>query len=102
MNAIQMVRKPLGEWGPNEPPGTFDICDTAPSEGWSVADQSYKRIVYVCPRGNHCAVPFKPGELPNGASWNFDGNNDRPTVTPSINCVGGCGWHGFITEGVMR
>ena len=41
--------------------------------------------------------------------WKWDGNVERPTLTPSINCVaekggkptGGCGWHGHITNGVI-
>lgn len=24
---------------------------------------------------------------------------DKPTLTPSINCTGGCGWHGFVRDG---
>ena len=31
------------------------------------------------------------------AQWNWDGNRDSPTFTPSINCVG-C-WHGYIRNG---
>jgi hypothetical protein len=35
---------------------------------------------------------------------------EKPTLTPSINCIaekdgkptGGCGWHGFITCGIMK
>lgn len=31
------------------------------------------------------------------AQWDWDGNRDRPTFTPSVNC-GKC-WHGFIRNG---
>lgn len=31
------------------------------------------------------------------AQWDWDGNRDKPTFTPSINC-GGC-WHGYIRAG---
>lgn len=39
---------------------------------------------------------------PNGknggiAQWDWDGNRDLPTFTPSVNCVG-C-WHGYIRAG---
>ena len=60
------------------------------------------RIVYGCPRrpGSSCSVPVRGESLPNGAGpWGWDGNLENPTITPSINCVGGCGWHGFITAG---
>lgn len=32
------------------------------------------------------------------AQWSWDGNRDRPTFAPSINC-GTCGWHGFVEGG---
>jgi hypothetical protein len=32
------------------------------------------------------------------AQWDFDGNRDAPTFSPSINC-GYCGWHGYIRSG---
>jgi hypothetical protein len=31
------------------------------------------------------------------AQWDWDGNRERPTFSPSINC-GGC-WHGYIRNG---
>jgi hypothetical protein len=42
--------------------------------------------------------------------WKWDGNLERPSITPSINCLsekdgkpaGGRGWHGYITEGIIR
>ncbi len=62
---------------------------------------------FICPKGNRC------GDLPilgrtnmkhdpqnqNGGSahWGWDGNRDKPTFTPSIDCKG-C-WHGYIEGG---
>jgi hypothetical protein len=71
---------------------------------WVVDDEG-RRIIYTCPLGagkRACAVPIHPNVLPNGASWQWDGNEEAPTLSPSINCVGGCGWHGWIQNGVMR
>lgn len=31
------------------------------------------------------------------AQWDWDGNRERPTFSPSVNC-GGC-WHGYIRNG---
>jgi hypothetical protein len=31
------------------------------------------------------------------AQWHWDGNRDKPTFTPSVDC-GGC-WHGYIRNG---
>lgn len=33
-----------------------------------------------------------------GCVWAWDGNVDRPTITPSIHCLG-CGLHTTITKG---
>lgn len=57
---------------------------------------------FVCPRtGKMCGhiivgYPAKPAISP---SWLWDGNFDAPTLTPSINCVSGCGWHGWLRAG---
>lgn len=31
--------------------------------------------------------------------WDWDGNHEAPTFSPSINCEGHCGWHGYIRAG---
>ena len=41
---------------------------------------------------------------PQGANggrpqWDWDGNRDAPTFSPSIDCSGHCGWHGYIRNG---
>ncbi len=60
-------------------------------------------LLYGCPRGQGlCGVPLKPlSNPPHNTGWTFDGNRKAPTLTPSINCTGGCQWHGFITNGQM-
>lgn len=96
---IQMVRTE-GDEAPeaDAKPGTFCWRNRGATE-YSVA---HRYLMYVCPRDKgYCGVPIRPGQLPNGAGWIHDGNDDKPTLTPSVNCVGGCGWHGFITNGEM-
>lgn len=41
----------------------------------------------------------RDGQNNNGgqAQWDWDGNKDAPTFSPSINCKG-C-WHGYIRNG---
>lgn len=34
-----------------------------------------------------------------GAMWNWDGNTEKPTIKPSINCHGGCGRHFTMISG---
>lgn len=32
--------------------------------------------------------------------WDWDGNSQSPTFSPSVNCADcGCGWHGYIRNG---
>jgi hypothetical protein len=68
--------------------------------------ETHQEMYYGCPLrpGFLCAVPILPKRNPNGSGWTWDGNTTAPTLAPSINCVApvGCGWHGFITGGVVR
>jgi len=81
------------------------------------------RFTFRCVRGNqgrlkHIALePLTCGELlianaaPHGIKrdgqgqngghpqWDWDGNWEAPTFTPSINCEKYCGWHGYIRRG---
>lgn len=65
------------------------------------------RFSFRCPMGNPCeglliagrSVIKRNGENKNGgvAQWDWNGNREAPTFSPSINCRG-C-WHGYIREG---
>ena len=56
-------------------------------------------MIYNCPCG--CGVPgalaFRPIEEEGRASWEWNGNREAPTLSPSINHVGH--WHGWLREG---
>lgn len=63
---------------------------------------------FRCPRrGHQCGALViagrttlkRDGQNKGGgvAQWGWDGNREKPTFTPSINC-GNC-WHGFIEKG---
>ena len=67
-------------------------------------------VLFNCPCGNHeedhrCYVPFAnpigPGPGRDGdRGWKRTGETfETLTLTPSILRLGGCGWHGFITNG---
>jgi hypothetical protein len=56
-----------------------------------------------CPRGPEggCDFPLwqRPARDNNGAKvWQWDGNVEAPTISPSIDCKGGCGRH-FVMSG---
>ena len=61
-----------------------------------------KWLEFRCPRpqrGATCMIALRPLQKNgNGASWEWDGNREAPTISPSVNC-GGCGWHGWIKAG---
>lgn len=58
-------------------------------------------LVASCPVKGHCRFPVWtcPAE---GTMWQWDGNIDRPTVSPSIDCRGGCGQHFTVVEGTAQ
>jgi hypothetical protein len=54
------------------------------------------------PGQNLCCIPIRPLIDPTangGQSWEWDKNEDKPTLTPSVNAVG-C-WHGWVRAGRM-
>jgi hypothetical protein len=72
-------------------PGEFKFWRQAGAE-------SEGGLHFGCPCG--CGALLGIGFGPNG--WAWDGNRDKPTVTPSIQHMNGCKWHGFLTAGEFR
>lgn len=35
-------------------------------------------------------------------SWKWDGNEQKPTLSPSVQKLSGCRWHGWLQGGVFR
>lgn len=79
-----------------------DRLPEAPGEYKIVLDDAGRpgRILFACPCGcgSHPGARFKPSD-PNG--WDFAGTVDKPTITPSILVIGGCAWHGYLTDGIF-
>lgn len=71
------------------------------------APEGTMRLTFVCPGGcgdlGGCrAAKKKPGMNP---SWEWNGDTIKPTLRPSILSPrdhGGCGWHGYLTNGVFK
>lgn len=63
-----------------------------------------KWMRFPCQRdGGECQIALRPSQTNGkGASWQWDGDRDKPTITPSINCEKICGWHGHITKGEFK
>lgn len=93
-----------------------DSCDmrrvaTAPPSVWQLkvgefftsTDKHGQRFLHAMFPGNHYAqLPIRPllnPETNGGHSWEWDRNEVKPTLTPSVHCIGE--WHGYVTAGRM-
>jgi len=63
---------------------------------------------FICPCGcgGFGGIIFGDSGAPlnqKGSGWAWNGDLERPTVTPSIlfNKTEGCAWHGYLTDGVF-
>jgi hypothetical protein len=91
-NAIlRRVPNPLPE-AHVERPGDFS---------WS-HEQDGRRTLYVClPGGNRMdAIHVQRGNPGGPRVWGWDGNEDKPTLIPSIDWPGH--WHGHLVAGVLE
>lgn len=70
--------------------GQFDIV-TEPS--------GQKRFWFVCPGPckSISAIAIRPVQDESSQSWGWDGNEESPTLDPSIHHIG-C-WHGWLKNG---
>jgi len=103
MADVIMECDPRDVWPDDVVPGTFHVEQCAVA-GYPKATA---HILFVCPNNRRCGVLLGPEPVdrpsPEGLCiWGWDGNFTAPTITPSIDCAGGCGWHGYITAGEMR
>ena len=104
-----MQRDPRDVWPDDVPIGTFHIEEGA----IATYPGATAHLMFICPNGRRCGILLGPEPVPKSDPdrlyvWGWDGNYDRPTLHPSINCravkddgspAGGCGWHGYITAG---
>lgn len=73
------------------PPGTF-------------AYEAKKRgMIYICPCGCGAEDYLDFRSIPEThPSWIWDGNIEKPTLTPSIYRKTACGWHGYLRAGIWE
>lgn len=53
--------------------------------------------VWIPGRSGPDAIQIQKGGSGGPRIWAWDGNEDKPTLTPSIHCTGI--WHGYLTNG---
>lgn len=75
---------------------------------WSFRDSGSGVVLLVCPCGCDSLMRLRtymrgtppeataPGE---GPRWAWNGDRGRPTLEPSIRDLGGCRFHGHLTDG---
>ncbi len=64
-----------------------------------------RMIWAIYPDGSIGALPIRPvppqlSSVNGGQSWDWDGNEARPTLTPSVHHIGR--WHGYVRNGRME
>lgn len=79
-----------------------DVTDGPPGAFFIETFASGQRIVWhKLPDGNAGALHLRP--VVSGAahpSWEWDGNEEKPTLTPSVHLPGR--WHGWFRNGRME
>jgi len=99
-------------WPDGASPGTFDIQECP--HGVQGYQGVTAHILFVCPHNKRCGALLGPTFVARPTEkhcnvWGWNGSTEKPTLTPSLNCIaekdgkptGGCGWHGFITNGEL-
>ncbi len=69
---------------------------------FGIDGQGQRFFTGMLPGQTVCIIPLRPvitAGLNGGRYWDWDGNEDKPTLTPSINAVGS--WHGWVRAGRM-
>jgi hypothetical protein len=61
-----------------------------------------KHFIYLCLPGCACmtAIEVQKGAAGGNRVWGWDGNEDKPTLTPSIHALNQ--WHGYLRNGRLE
>ena len=68
-------------------------------------DDEICAMFLFCPCGCGPAgiIPFDNYKAPdNDPIWTWNGNEEKPTLKPSIFRTSGCKWHGWLTDGIFK
>lgn len=78
---------------PDLPPGSSE---------WSRGlDDRIASLTFVCPCGCGSVGIVTVREGYGDKHWTWNGDEVRPTLTPSILRTSPCKWHGYLTDGVF-
>lgn len=59
-------------------------------------------LLFVCPCGCRSLGCLNIIKIDAHPVWSWNGNVERPTLTPSIQKNSPCRWHGYLTDGVFK
>jgi hypothetical protein len=94
-DSCDMVRQPNVEAVMNGPIGSFCIRNWTDND--HAYDRGWKHIWLKLPDGAVSALYLN--DSPREPRWQWDGNEDKPTLTPSVHRIEG--WHGYVRAGRM-
>jgi hypothetical protein len=91
-DSCNMIRQSNEDAALDGPPGSFHI---------SLTSSGQRVMWHVLPDGTAGAINLRPTAPGNEThpSWEWDGNEDKPTLQPSVHLPGR--WHGWFTAGRM-
>lgn len=61
--------------------------------------EGHAGILFCCPCGCGVVSGVDIGPVQSPKVWKWDGNEESPTLKPSIRKLNNCKWHGFLTAG---
>ena len=68
---------------------------------WYSRPDEIAGLQFVCPCG--CgAIGYVNVSGDKKPLWQWDGNKEKPTLSPSIQRTSGCRWHGYLRAGVFQ
>ena len=84
-----------------------DKCDMLEHPGNFVLTAQhgqYTGIIFLCPCGckEQWSLKFKNTVPADNRMWEWNGCQDKPTLSPSISKIIGCKWRGNLVDGVFR
>ena len=82
--------------GQHTQPGDFGWSFDMP---WNDSNTIYLYIHLPGDARGWSAIQVQRGQAGGSRVWGWDGNEDHPTITPSINAVGQ--WHGWLKAGKL-
>lgn len=95
---LRRVKVPLKEGHEKLQPGDFAWdFDALECGGERAKETHYIYLSLPGDAGGWCAIEVKRGGPGGDRVWGWDGNEDKPTLTPSIHAPGQ--WHGHLVNG---